>query len=53
MRNLEDGSQVFIRQGNDGYSVEHYAINGMLADKIDCDNFMEARAVFAEHPSNW
>ena len=53
MRNLDDGSQVFLRRSNNGYSVEHYAPNGMLADSLDCEDYTEAKACFNEHPSNW
>ena len=53
MRKLSDGSTVYIRQDNEGYYVEHIAVNGMTADRIDCESFLEARAVFKEHPSNW
>lgn len=53
MKNLADGSQVFLRREDAGYAVEHYAPNGSLADRIECESFLEARAVFAEHPEMW
>lgn len=53
MRNLEDGSTVYIRNEGNRYCVEHIAQNGITADRVECDTFFEARAVFAEHPANW
>ena len=53
MRNLDDGSTVVIRKNGPGYTVEHIAASGVLADAIDCDTISEARAAFHYGPSRW
>ena len=53
MRELENGSTLYIRRKGIGFTVEHISAAGMLADSIDCDNLAEARAALAFGPDRW
>lgn len=53
MRILDDGSSVMIIRKGAGYTVEHYAVSGVLANSFDCDTLGEARAAFHFGPARW